>query len=61
VRRAPAVEIPKLQAKGSDPSSWIKQRDKALAFHTTGQLRDVALAPLNSIFDRRYNVYWEVS
>ena len=61
VRRAPAVEVPKLQAKGADPSSWIKAGDKPFAFRTTGQAKDVALEPLNGIFERRYNVYWEVS
>ena len=61
VRRAPAVEVPKLQAKGADPSSWIKPGDKPFTFRMSGQQKDVALVPLNSIFDRRYNVYWEVS
>ena len=32
-----------------------------LAFRTTGQKKDVDPAPLNSIFDRRYSVYWWVS
>jgi hypothetical protein len=40
---------------------WIKAGDKPLTFRTTGQERDVTLVPFNSIFDRRYSVYWRVS
>jgi len=57
---APAIEPPTFKAPG-DPASWIKPGDKPNTFHTTGQQKDVALAPINSIFDRRYNVYWTVS
>ena len=34
---------------------------KPLTFRTTGQKRDVDLVPLNSLFDRRYSVYWRIS
>jgi DUF1680 family protein len=61
VRRAPQIEIPTFKASGSDVSSWIKPGDKPLTFNTTGQSKNVALAPINSIFGRRYNVYWQVS
>ncbi len=65
LRRAPQIDIPTFRASGTsdhdDPSSWIKPGDKPLAFHTTGQAKDVALAPINSIFGRRYSVYWQVS
>ena len=57
----PAIEIPTLRASGADPSSWIKPTDKPLVFRTTGQRKDVTLLPLNSLFDRRYSVYWQVS
>ena len=57
---APAIEPPTFKAPG-DPASWIKPGDTPNTFHTTGQQKDVALAPINSIFDRRYNVYWTVS
>ena len=40
---------------------WIKPADKPLTFRTTGQEKDVTLVPFNSIFDRRYSVYWRVS
>jgi DUF1680 family protein len=57
----PPVEIPTFQAKGSDPAAWIKPADKPLTFRTTGQKKDVTLTPLNSLYDRRYSVYWQVS
>jgi DUF1680 family protein len=56
----PQVEIPTFRAYNGDPSSWIKPAGQALSFHTTGQGKDVTLLPINSIFDRRYNVYWQV-
>jgi DUF1680 family protein len=61
MRTAPALDIPSFHAAGKDPASWIKPSDKPLAFQTSGQPRDIALAPLNSIFDKRYAVYWQVS
>jgi DUF1680 family protein len=57
----PDLEIPAFRAAGADPSSWIKPADKPLQFRTTGQKKDVTLVPLNSLFDRRYSVYWQVS
>jgi uncharacterized protein len=56
----PDLEIPTFRAAGVDPSSWIKPTDKPQVFRTTGQKKDVTLLPLNSLFDRRYSVYWEV-
>ena len=61
LRRAPQIEIPTFRGSNNDPSSWIKPGDKPLTFHTTGQAKDVALQPINSIFGRRYSVYWQVS
>ena len=61
LRRAPALDIPTFQAKGSDPTSWIKPGDKPLTFRTAGQQKDITLEPLNSIFGRRYLVYLTVS
>ncbi len=57
----PAIDIPTFRAAGADPSSWIKPAGKPLVFRTTGQQADVTLVPLNSLFDRRYSVYWQVS
>ena len=57
---APAIDIPTFRA-GGDPSSWIKPGDAPLTFRTTGQAKDVTLAPINTIFDKRYSVYWTVS
>jgi hypothetical protein len=61
MRRAPTLPIPSFRASNSDPASWIKPADTPLAFRTTGQQKDVSLRPLNSIFDQRYAVYWQVS
>ena len=55
------IDVPAFHAANRDPESWIKPDGAPLAFRTTGQQRDVALAPLNSIFDKRYSVYWRVS
>jgi uncharacterized protein len=57
---APPIEIPSFRASG-DPPSWIRPADAPLTFRTTGQTKDVTLAPISSIFDRRYSVYWTVS
>jgi DUF1680 family protein len=55
------VEIPTFKAAGSDPSSWIKPTDKPGVFRTVGQAKDVTMVPLNTLFDKRYAVYWQVS
>jgi DUF1680 family protein len=57
----PEIEIPTFRAANADPSSWIKPGDEPLTFRTAGQQKDVTLAPLNSIFAKRYSVYWQVS
>lgn len=57
----PNLEIPSFKAAGADPSSWITAGDKPLTFRTSGQHEDVTLVPLNSLYDRRYAVYWQVS
>jgi len=58
---APAIEVPAFTAANPDPASWIKAGDKPLTFHTTGQKKDVTLVPINTLFDKRYSVYWTVS
>jgi DUF1680 family protein len=55
------LEIPTFKAASGDPSSWIKPGDGPLTFRTTGQSKDVTLVPLNSLFGKRYSVYWRVS
>jgi DUF1680 family protein len=57
----PAVKIPSFRASLSGLDSWIQPGDRPLTFRTTGQEEDVTLVPLNSLFDRRYSVYWQVS
>ena len=61
VPAVPKIEIPTFHGKGGDLASWIRPAGKPLAFRTTGQTRDVDLVPLNSLFDRRYSVYWRIS
>jgi len=60
LNQAPKMEIPEFKNAGSEPESWIKPASGALNFHTTGQTKDVALAPISSIFGKRYSVYWKV-
>jgi DUF1680 family protein len=54
------LEIPGFRAAGADPKEWIRPTGEPLTFRTTGQPRDITLAPLNRIFDKRYSVYWRV-
>jgi uncharacterized protein len=61
VRKLPGIDIPALRAGSADPASWIKPGDDPQTFRTTGQQKDVTLVPINKIFDKRYNVYWQVS
>jgi len=59
-RPAP-LAAPSFHASSSDPASWIQPTGAPLKFRTSGQSRDVTLAPLYTIFDKRYSVYWEVT
>jgi DUF1680 family protein len=60
LRRLP-LEIPAFTAPSPDPASWIKPAGAPLTFRTTGQPKDVTLAPLNTLFATRYSVYWQVT
>jgi uncharacterized protein len=55
------IDVPTFRASTEDPARWIKPADAPLTFRTTGQKTDVSLVPLNSLFGKRYSVYWEVS
>jgi hypothetical protein len=59
--RSMPIEVPSLRATGADPASWIRPAGAPFTFRTTGQQRDVVLMPLNSIFGKRYSIYWQVS
>ena len=61
LRRAPSLDVPAFRAGTSDLSSWIKPAGEALTFRTSGQAKDVTLVPLNTLFEKRYSVYWQVS
>jgi len=54
-------DVPVLRRTGEDPASWIRPAGQPLHFRTSGQPKDVTLVPLNTLFDRRYAVYWQVS
>ena len=56
----PELEVPTFQAASPDPASWIKPGGAPLTFHTTGQKKDITFIPLNSLFNKRYSVYWKV-
>ncbi len=55
------IDVPAFRATSADPHSWIKPADAPLRFRTSGQATDVSLVPLNSVFERRYSVYWQVT
>jgi DUF1680 family protein len=56
-----AVSVPVIAASSAEPQSWlVPSGGRPLEFHTVGQARELTLAPLNSIFDERYAVYWRV-
>lgn len=55
------IDVPVLRAGRGELDSWIRPGDRPLEFHTSGQAKDVTMAALNSLFDRRYVVYWRVS
>jgi uncharacterized protein len=60
IQNAPKIEIPSFKAAGDDPSSWVKPAASPLTFRTAGQAGDVSLAPINTVFGKRYSVYWKV-
>lgn len=55
------IDIPVFRAASSDPNSWIKPAGKLLNFNTTGQEKNLSLAPFYTMLDKRYAVYWNVS
>jgi uncharacterized protein len=62
IQNAPKIEIPTFKAASEDPSSWIKPlAGRPLTYRTAGQARDVTLAPINTMFGKRYSVYWQVT
>ncbi len=55
------IDIPTFRAASADPNSWIAPGDKPLSFSTKGQEKNVTLEPFNTIYDKRYAVYWKVA
>jgi DUF1680 family protein len=60
VREHPIV-VPTFRAASDSPDSWIKPAGEPLTFRTSGQQRNVTLAPFDRMFGRRYSIYWNVS
>jgi DUF1680 family protein len=61
ISEAPAITVPALTAKSTDPADWIHPVDgQSLTFRTIGQAEDVTLKPLNQSW-KRFAVYWTVS
>jgi len=55
------MEVPSLSAGGKDPAAWLKPSGGgALDFQAVGQSRDLAIRPLNRLWER-FAVYWKVS
>lgn len=59
MQRAPKIDIPRLSRASADPASGIKPAGRPLTFRASAQPQDVTLAPLNTIFGKRYTVYWQ--
>src|SRR5215469_4577231 len=56
-----ALGVPVIAAPSPDPERWLAPLEgQPLEFRTVGQARELALVPLNSIFDERYAVYWRI-
>jgi DUF1680 family protein len=54
--------VPEVKAAKGDLTSWIKPDGaRPLTFRIAGQPNGFRLVPFNSIFDRRYSVYWRVA
>jgi len=60
VREHP-IAVPTFRGASDSPDSWIKSSGEPLTFRTSGQERDVTLAPFDRTFGRRYSIYWNVS
>ncbi|MGA2182433.1 MAG: beta-L-arabinofuranosidase domain-containing protein [Bryobacteraceae bacterium] len=56
------LNVPDFHAPAGDFTRCVQPaKGNQLAFETTGQNRNVTLAPLNKVFDQRYSIYWRVS
>jgi len=55
------VPAPDLHIRSGNPEDWIKPiPGRPLEFRTAGQSTEITLAPLSTVFDERYAVYWRV-
>jgi hypothetical protein len=61
LQRAGAIDVPTLKDVSGDPSASIKPAGKPLTFQMAARQKEVTLIPINSLFDRRYTIYWTVA
>jgi hypothetical protein len=55
-------KVPEIVAEAANPTGWVKpDAQQPLLFHTAGQSEPVTLAPLYTILQERYAVYWKVN
>src|SRR5439155_23092446 len=59
--KAEPVPAPAFHVRSDNLEDWIKPiPGKPLEFRTAGQSPEITLAPLATVFDERYAVYWRV-
>ncbi|PYV54239.1 MAG: hypothetical protein DMG98_18835, partial [Acidobacteria bacterium] len=55
-------KVPEIVAEAANPTGWVQADPKQpLVFHAAGQSEPITLAPLNTILQERYAVYWKVN
>jgi uncharacterized protein len=59
---ADQYKVPEIVADAANPTGWVKtDAQQPLLFHMAGQSEPVTLAPLYTILQERYAVYWKVN
>ncbi|PYV78632.1 MAG: hypothetical protein DMG96_06690 [Acidobacteria bacterium] len=55
-------KVPEIVAEAANPTAWVQSDPKQpLVFHAAGQSDPITLAPLYTILQERYAVYWKVN
>jgi|YelNatPaOPRAMG01_1025707.scaffolds.fasta_scaffold10025_2 DUF1680 family protein len=60
IQNVPKLDIPPLPLAGQELEKRIRPADKPLEFQTVSSQRRLTLAPINSMYGKRYVVYWRV-
>jgi uncharacterized protein len=59
---ADQYKVPEIVAEAANPTGWVQaDAQQPLVFHAAGQSEPITLAPLNTILQERYAVYWKVN